>query len=74
MKQNPEDSIQLVKGAIKDLSTVQDECFKELVEVLTLNQEGDEWLFDYVFNCTEDITFEKYISNYGIEYKDLVIN
>lgn len=70
-KKHYEDEIYLVKTFIHELSEVQDKYFKELSESLGMTGEGDDWLFDYVFNHNEGETFEEYLDNYGKTFGEL---
>ena len=71
---HPEDEIARVSAFLTELTNVQTLYFKQLVADLGLNEKGDEWLFDYVFNYSEDgkLTFEEYLDKYKIKYKELV--
>jgi hypothetical protein len=68
---HPEDEIYRVKQFIKELSNVQDRYFQELVNTLGLTSEGEEWLFDHIFNGSNQETFEEYLENYGKTFGEL---
>lgn len=61
----PEEEIYRVQKFIQELSKVQDLYFEQLVESLGLNKEGEDFLFDFIFNETSEKTFEEYLQNYG---------
>jgi len=67
-----EDLIYKEKQFIRRLAETQDGVFQKLSESLDLTEEGDDWLWDYVFNCQDEVEFEEYLAGYGIEYKSLV--
>lgn len=71
---HPEDLIYKVRVFVKELAKVQDEKFDALVETLGLNEKGEEWLWDYIFNSDEDTneSFEEYLDNYGLTYEGLL--
>jgi hypothetical protein len=70
---HPEDEIFRVRQFIKELSNVQDQYFKQLSEELGMNEDGDDWLFDYVFNgpIEEPETFEEYLERYGKTFGEM---
>jgi hypothetical protein len=70
---HPEDAIFRVAEFIQELTKVQDEKYNELVKSLGLNSDGDDFLFDYIFNTDREITFDEYIINFGKKYSDLVV-
>lgn len=72
---HPDDAIIRVKEFINNLSDVQEQYFNKLVTDLNLNQEGEDWLFDYIYNSGEHgkyLTFEEHISFYKKKYEDMV--
>ena len=75
MKKDLDDSIYMTRMALRDLSQKQNEIFEALSEKLQLNEKGEQWMFDYIYNSEEEekyITFEEYLSFYKINYSDLV--
>ena len=75
MKKDLDDSIYVTRTALRDLSQKQNEIFEALSEKLQLNEEGEQWMFDYIYNSEEEekyIPFEEYLSFYKINYSDLV--
>lgn len=74
-KKHPEDEIYRVKQFINELSKVQERYFIELVEELQLNDEGENWLFDYIYNSGEEgtiFTFEEYLEDYNKTFTKLL--
>jgi hypothetical protein len=73
-KQNehPEDRIFADAAYISRLGDTQTEVFNKLVADLNLNERGEEWLFDYVFNSDGEDSFEEYIEERGFTYSEFV--
>lgn len=78
---HPEDAIYTVKIFVNELQKIQNEYFNKLVADLNLNKEGEDWLFDYIFNSDDEVDdFSHYLSNYNREYssftnrKDILFN
>jgi hypothetical protein len=72
---HPEDAISKIKNFINELQTVQTTYFENLVSKLGINKEGEDWLFDYIFNTTEEDKyddFEHYLQDYKKTYSDFV--
>jgi hypothetical protein len=70
--QHPEDAIYHTKRFINELSKVQNLYFQNLVNNLDINESGEEWLFDYIFNSEEDgdtLTFDEYLHEFKKNYK-----
>jgi len=67
MKPHPDDSIFKVKDFINELSRVQDSYFESLCFELGLDGEDKlrDYLFDYIYNETEMITFGEYLDELG---------
>lgn len=42
--------IKLTKASIKVLQAAQSDIYSELLNRLDLNQQAEDWLFDYIFN------------------------
>lgn len=76
MKRHPEDLIFEKKRFITELSNVQELYLATLVEELGLNKQGEEWLFDYVYNVSEDDDdyddFGDYLEKHNRKYEDFV--
>lgn len=62
---HPDDQIFKVKDFINELSKVQDAYFSGLAEHLKLDKQVEDYLFDYVYNETEPITFGEYLDKMG---------
>lgn len=65
MKKHPDDRILATKDFINELSKVQDRYFKKLCRKLYLPKEIEDYLFDYVYNETGDVTFGEYLDKLG---------
>ena len=74
MKSHPEDLIYEARQFIKELETVQDFYFNALAEKIKINELGNAYLFDYVFNSDKDTTldFEQYLEGFGHKLEDFL--
>ena len=73
--QHPEDAIFKTKTFINELQKVQEEYFTNLVKDVNLTKEGEDWLFDYVYNSTDEDKydgFDHYLQDFKKEYDDMV--
>ena len=73
--QHPEDAITKAKTFINELQKVQEDYFTKLVTDLNLTKEGEDWLFDYVYNSTDEDKydgFDHYLENFKKKYDDMV--
>ena len=69
--QHPEDAIYKAKTFINELQKVQERYFDELVSNLRLTKCGEDWLFDYVYNTTDQENydgFDHYLQDYKQKY------
>jgi hypothetical protein len=63
-----EDLIQSYKTFIMELQKIQDEYFNNLKDELEVNEMGEEWLYDYVFNTLDDDRdFLVYLQDYSMD-------
>ena len=73
---HPEDAIYEVKSFFEKLRDVQDDYFQRLSEGLKLTEEGEEYLFDYVYNVSmydqKFDDFAHYLETLGRNYKDFI--
>lgn len=69
---HPEDIIFEIKSFVNQLSKVQEEKFRLLCKELGANEKGEDWLFDYVHNCDDNLCFDEYLAKYGVAYADCV--
>jgi hypothetical protein len=71
--EHPEDRIFRDREYIQRLQRHIDSVYDLLANDLRLNQKGQDWLFDYVFNeDSKDIEFEEYLAKYNVKYEDCV--
>jgi len=71
--EHPEDRIFRDREYIQRLQRHIDSVYDLLVNDLRLNQKGQDWLFDYIFNeDSKDIEFEEYLAKYNVKYEDCV--
>lgn len=72
--QHPEDAIFKAKTFINELQKVQEEYFIKLSKDLNLTKEGEEWLFDYVYNEPDDTYdgFDLYLEDFKKKYENMV--
>ena len=73
---HPEDAIYEVKTFINKLQDVQEDYVQRLSKGLKLTQEGEEYLFDYIYNIDnknrEIDDFAHYLEILGRNYNDLI--
>ena len=73
--EHPEDRIFRDREYIQRLHRHLDSIYDLLANDLRLNQKGQDFLFDYVFNeDSNDIEFEEYLDKYGVKYEDIAIS
>jgi|694.fasta_scaffold78917_9 hypothetical protein len=71
--EHPEDRIYRDREYIQRLQRHIDSVYDLLANDLRLNQKGQDWLFDYIFNDdSKDIEFEEYLAKYNVRYEDCV--
>jgi len=72
-KEHPEDRIFRDREYIQRLQRHIDSVYELLAADLRLNEQGTDWLFDYVYNeDNKDIEFEEYLEKYNVKYEDIV--
>lgn len=71
LNEHPEDRIFKDKEYINRLQKHIDEVYEKLALDLRLNEEGKDLLFDYLYNCDEDIEFEDYLYKLGFRYDEI---
>lgn len=73
---HPEDKIHKVKSFINELQLVQEKYLESLVKDLNFNDQGEEWLFDYIFNSNEKEYdgFDHYLSEFKKTYAEMINN
>ena len=71
---HPEDSIYKVKTFINELQKVQDLYFNRLLDELSLNNIGQDYLFDYIFNCDDPCVdgFSHYLFDFKRNYDEMI--
>jgi hypothetical protein len=71
--EHPEDRIFRDREYIQRLQRHIDSVYDLLTADLKLNQKGQDWLFDYIFNeDSKDIEFEEYLAKYNVKYENCV--
>jgi hypothetical protein len=70
--EHPEDRIFRDREFVQRMEKVQSDTFDQLSKDLNLNEKGESFLFDYVHNCDEEVSFEEYLETCGLEYKDCI--
>lgn len=70
--EHPEDRIFKDKQYINRLQEHIDLVFDHLVHDLGLNEQGKDWLFDYIYNSDHDIDFIEYLDKYDVRYADII--
>jgi hypothetical protein len=72
-KEHPEDRIFKDREYIQRLQKHIDCVYESLAQDLRLNEKGYNWLFDYVFNESDNhMQFEEYLNKYGVKYEHCV--
>ncbi len=69
--EHPEDRIYRDREYIHRLRAHLDEVYDALERDLRV-KEGENWLFDFIYNEDRAIEFEDYLIECGIRYKDIV--
>ena len=73
---HPEDAIYEVKTFVNKLQDVQEDYVQRLSKGLKLTQEGEEFLFDYIYNIDnknrEIDDFAHYLEILGRNYENLI--
>ncbi len=73
---HPEDAIYEVKRLLNNLGDIQDDYFERLCKGLNLTSEGEEHLFDYVYNVSNKNQliddFAHYLETLDRKYEDLI--
>lgn len=70
--EHPEDRIFRDREYIQRIHRYVDSVYDLLANDLRLNEEGQEFLFDYVYNSEDNIEFEEYLERLNVKYCDLV--
>lgn len=50
-----------------------DDIYNELCRDLRLNEEGKDFLFDYIYNEDRDVEFEEYLYDLGVRYDEICL-
>jgi hypothetical protein len=66
--EHPEDKIFAVKNFINELENVQTFYYNQLLLDLNLNEEANDYLFDYVYNENGELSFEEYLNKLNKSY------
>jgi len=70
---HPEDVIYKEREFIREINSIIDSKFNNLVQDLRLDEAGADWLLDYIFNCDDNtISFDEFLAEAGLEYNDFV--
>lgn len=69
---HPEDAIYKERMLIQEFQRMLDRRFENLAQDLRLTEEGENLLFDYIYNNgDEDIEFEDYLSRLDVDYSEI---
>ena len=73
---HPEDAIYEVKEFFRKLQDVQEDYFQRLSKGLKLTEEGEEYLFDYIYNTNNEVDdiddFAHYVQTLGKSYRNFI--
>jgi hypothetical protein len=68
-------SIQKTKTFINELQKLQEKCFDELTLDLKLTSEGGDWLFDFIYNTSDEDDYSNnffhYLETYKKKFEDI---
>jgi hypothetical protein len=73
LNEHPQDRIFKDKEYIKRLHKHMDDIYNELCRDLRLNEEGKDFLFDYIYNEDKEIEFEEYLYDLGVRYDEICL-
>ena len=71
---HPEDAIYKVKTFINELTKVQEQYFQKLYSDLNLNEDGIDFLFDYIYNSGDEgekLEFTEWLDRFNTTYDEL---
>lgn len=70
---HPDDAIFETKAFLNELSKIQNQYFENLLQDLNLSEEGEGWLFDFIFNGDEEdnkMLFTEFLEDRNKKYED----
>ena len=70
---HPDDAIFETKTFLNELSKIQNQYFENLLQDLNLSEEGEGWLFDFIFNGDEQdnkMLFTEFLEDRNKKYED----
>ena len=70
---HPDDAIFETKAFLNELSKIQNQYFDTLLQDLNLSEEGEGWLFDFIFNGDEEdnkMLFTEFLEDRNKKYED----
>ena len=70
---HPDDAIFETKAFLNELSKIQNQYFDTLLQDLNLSEEGEGWLFDFIFNGDEEdnkMLFTEFLEDRNKRYED----
>lgn len=70
---HPDDVIFETKAFLNELSKIQNQYFENLLQDLNLSEEGEGWLFDFIFNGDEEdnkMLFTEFLEDRNKKYED----
>ena len=73
LNEHPQDRIFKDKEYIKRLYKHLDDVYNETCRDLRLNDEGKDFLFDYIYNEDKDVEFEEYLYDLGMRYDEICL-
>jgi hypothetical protein len=65
------EKIKQTKFLIEKLSEVQEFYYSALLDEIEIKDESEEFLFDYIFNNSDDESFEEYLIRYDKKIEDV---
>ena len=70
---HPDDAIFETKAFLNELSKIRNQYFENLLQDLNLSEEGEGWLFDFIFNSDEEdnkMLFTEFLEDRNKKYED----
>ena len=59
------------KFMIGELSKIQELYFDILLDELDIVEDKEDWVFDYIFNHTDEKSFTEYLEDHGKKLSDI---
>ncbi len=64
--------IENTKFLIGELNRIQALYYDTLIDELGVKEGEEDWIFDYLYNNTNEGSFEEFLQKYGLELDDVI--